>query len=163
SVPWLLDPGMQVDGWLASLDSLLTPAFSIQKLVPGHGVLSDRAIDGIQFTNHYLLDARKKATQVASWGTSLNSVREWGYLGAYDRRLCPRGARRPRGAEDHSGLSPRPPAPGREADRRPLHLPRGRELSRRGTHPRDRPVAMGPHGRAGLPRSREHGRAARGR
>jgi len=84
SVPWLVDPGMQVDGWLESLDSLLTPAFSIQKLVPGHGVLSERAIDGIQFTNHYLLDARQKASQVASWGTSLNSVREWGYLGAYE-------------------------------------------------------------------------------
>jgi len=84
SVPWLLDPDMQVDGWLKSLDSLMTPAFTIQKLVPGHGVLSVKASDGIQFTNHYLLDARTKATQVASWGTSLNSVREWGYMGAYE-------------------------------------------------------------------------------
>ena len=84
AVPWLLDPGMKVDGWLKSLDSLLTPAFSIETLVPGHGVMSPKALDGIQFTNHYLLDARQKASQVASWGTSLNSVREWGYLGAYE-------------------------------------------------------------------------------
>jgi cyclase len=84
SVPWLLDPGMQVEGWLKSLDSLQTPAFTIQTLVPGHGVLGEKASDGIQFTNHYLLDCRQKATQVASWGTSLNSVREWGYLGAYE-------------------------------------------------------------------------------
>ena len=83
SVPWLLDPGMSVNGWLKSLDTLLTPAFTIQKLVPGHGVLGEKAADGIQFTNHYLLDTRKKATEVAAWGTSLNSVREWGYLGAY--------------------------------------------------------------------------------
>lgn len=84
SVPWLLDPGMQVDGWLKSLDSLLTSSFKIEKLVPGHGVIGKTWIDGIQFTNHYLLDARDKAKQVAGWGTSLNAVREWGYLGAYE-------------------------------------------------------------------------------
>jgi glyoxylase-like metal-dependent hydrolase (beta-lactamase superfamily II) len=84
SIPWLLDPDMQVKGWLACLDSLLTPAFTIEKLVPGHGEIGEKPIDEIQFTNHYLLDARKKASEVASWGTSLNSVRDWGYLGAYE-------------------------------------------------------------------------------
>jgi len=84
SVPWLLDPGMDVKGWLASLDSLLTPAFSLQTVVPGHGVIGATAIEGIQFTNHYILDARQKATQVAGWGTSTNAIREWGYLGAYE-------------------------------------------------------------------------------
>jgi len=84
SIPWLLDPGMDVDGWLKDLDSLLTPAFQIQTLVPGHGVMGKKAIDGIQFTNHYLLDARQKASEVAGWGTSTNSIREWGYLGAYE-------------------------------------------------------------------------------
>ena len=84
SIPWLLDPGMNVDGWLKSLDSLLTPAFTITTLVPGHGVMGKSYVDGIQFTNHYLLDAREKAAQVAAWGTSLNQVRDWGYLGAYE-------------------------------------------------------------------------------
>lgn len=84
SIPWLLDPGMSVDGWLKSLDSLLTPAFQIQTLVPGHGVMGKKAIEGIQFTNHYLIDARQKANEVAGWGTSTNSIREWGYLGAYE-------------------------------------------------------------------------------
>jgi glyoxylase-like metal-dependent hydrolase (beta-lactamase superfamily II) len=84
SVPWLLDPGMQVDGWLASLDSLLTPAFQIQTLVPGHGVIGKTAIEGIQFTNHYLIDARAKAAKTAGWGTSAEAIRDWGYLGAYE-------------------------------------------------------------------------------
>jgi len=83
AIPWLLDPGMNVDGWLKSLDSLLTPAFKIDKLVPGHGVMPATAQEGVQFTNHYLLDAREKASKVAAWGTSLTQVRDWGYLGAY--------------------------------------------------------------------------------
>jgi len=84
SIPWLLDPGMNVDGWLKSLDSLLTPAFTITTLVPGHGPMGATFRDGIQFTNHYLLDAREKAEKVAAWGTSVNQVRDWGYLGAYE-------------------------------------------------------------------------------
>ena len=84
SVPWLLDPEMNVDGWLKSLDSLLTPAFKIETLVPGHGVIGKTAQEEIQFTNHYLLDTRDKASQVAGWGTSLNEIRNWGYLGAYE-------------------------------------------------------------------------------
>jgi cyclase len=84
AVPWLLDPGMSVDGWLKSLDSLLTPAFQIQTLVPGHGVMGKTPLEGIRFTNHYILEAREKATKVAGWGTSIENTREWGYLGAYE-------------------------------------------------------------------------------
>ena len=84
SVPWMVDPGMDVDGWLKSLDSLLTPAFKIETLVPGHGVISRPGQAGIAFTNHYLLDARAKAAQGASWGSRLDQVKDWGYLGAYD-------------------------------------------------------------------------------
>ncbi len=83
AVPWLLDPDMNVNGWLHSLDSLLTPAFKIETLVPGHGVLATPR-EEIQFTNHYLLDARQKAAKVAGYGTSLNGIRDWGYLGAYE-------------------------------------------------------------------------------
>jgi glyoxylase-like metal-dependent hydrolase (beta-lactamase superfamily II) len=84
AVPWLLDPGMSVDGWLKSLDSLLTPAFKVQILVPGHGEIGKTAQEGIQFTNHYLIDARNKASEVAGWGTGLGQIRDWGYLGAYE-------------------------------------------------------------------------------
>jgi cyclase len=84
AIPWLLDPGMSVDGWLKSLDSLLTPAFKIDKLIPGHGVIPATAQLGVQFTNHYLLDAREKASKVAAMGTKLYQIRDWGYLGAYE-------------------------------------------------------------------------------
>jgi len=83
SVPWLLDPDMSVNGWLQSLDSLLTPAFKIETLVPGHGVLG-KPQASIQFIYHYLLDVREKASTVAAWGTKLNQIRDWGYLGAYE-------------------------------------------------------------------------------
>lgn len=83
SVPWLLDPDMSVDGWLKSLDSLLTPAFQITTLVPGHGVIPKTPIEAIQFTNHYLIDLREKAAKEAAWRTTLNEIREWGDLGAY--------------------------------------------------------------------------------
>ncbi|MBI4365106.1 MAG: MBL fold metallo-hydrolase [Candidatus Latescibacteria bacterium] len=83
SVPWLLDPGMDVDGWLHSLDSLLTKAFTIDSLVPGHGEMR-KPINAIQFTHHYLTDTREKATDNAAWGTSLKQVRDWGYLGSYE-------------------------------------------------------------------------------
>jgi len=83
SVPWLLDPDLSVNGWLQSLDSLLTPAFKIETLVPGHGVLG-KPQASIQFTYHYLLDVREKASTVAAWGTKLNQIRDWGYLGAYE-------------------------------------------------------------------------------
>ena len=83
SVPWLLDPDMNVNGWLQSLDSLLTPAFKIETLVPGHGVIG-KPLASIQFTNHYLNDAREKASTVAAWGTKLTQIRDWGYLGAYE-------------------------------------------------------------------------------
>jgi cyclase len=81
SVPWMLDPAMDVDGWLKSLDSLFT--FQVETLVPGHGVLG-KPRESIQFTYHYLVDVRNKASQVAGWGTSLNEIRQWGYLGPYE-------------------------------------------------------------------------------
>jgi cyclase len=84
AVPWLLDPAMNVGGWLKSVDSLLTPAFKIETLVPGHGVIGKTAQEAVQFTDHYLRDARDKATKVAGWGTSLSQIRDWGYLGAYE-------------------------------------------------------------------------------
>ena len=84
SVPWMLDPGMDVKGWLKSLDSLATPAFKIGTLVPGHGVIARPGQEGIAFTNRYLVDAREKATKSASWGQPLLQIKEWGYLGAYD-------------------------------------------------------------------------------
>ncbi len=84
AIPWLLDPAMSVNGWLKSLDSLLTPAFTYSILVPGHGEMGKDPREGIQFTNHYLIDTRDKATKVAGWGTSLSQIRDWGYLGAYE-------------------------------------------------------------------------------
>jgi len=84
AVPWMVDPGMDVDGWLKSLDSLLTPAFKIETLVPGHGEIARPGQQGIAFTNHYLLDAREKAAKSAAYGQNLQQVREWGYLGAYE-------------------------------------------------------------------------------
>jgi cyclase len=84
SVPWMVDPGMDVNGWLKSLDSLLTPAFKIETLVPGHGVISRPGQTAIAFTNHYLVDSRDKAAKSAAWGQPLQQVKEWGYLGAYD-------------------------------------------------------------------------------
>ncbi len=84
AVPWLLDPAMSVDGWLKSLDSLLTPAFTVETLVPGHGEIGKTALEGIRFTNHYLIDTREKASKVAAWGTPLGQIRDWGYVGAYE-------------------------------------------------------------------------------
>jgi cyclase len=84
AVPWLLDPGMSVDGWLKSLDSLLTPAFQITTLVPGHGEMPKTPLEAIRFTNHYLNDLRDQAAKAVAWGSRLNEVREWGDLGAYE-------------------------------------------------------------------------------
>lgn len=83
SIPWLLDPGWSRLGWLSTLDSLNTKAFTIQKLVPGHGELGDPAAS-IQYTRSYLRDAYDRAAKMASWGTSVTAVRDWGYLGPYE-------------------------------------------------------------------------------
>lgn len=83
SIPWLLDPGWNRLGWLASLDSLSSKAFTIQKLVPGHGELGDPA-QSIQYTRSYLRDAYERASKMASWKTNITAVRDWGYLGSFE-------------------------------------------------------------------------------
>ena len=83
SVPWLLDRGFSMKGWLATLDSLSTKRFAADQLVPGHGLIA-KPLEGIQFTRSYLRDADEKASKVAGWGTSPVEVRRWGYLGAYE-------------------------------------------------------------------------------
>jgi len=83
AIPWLLDPDLDRVGWLASVDSLTSKAFVYEKLVPGHGVLAD-PVDEVRFTRGYLKDSYDKAARMASWGTSLNSVKDWAYLGPYE-------------------------------------------------------------------------------
>jgi glyoxylase-like metal-dependent hydrolase (beta-lactamase superfamily II) len=83
AVPWLLDPGWSLAGWNASLDSLITTRFTVQKLVPGHGVYAEPGVS-LRYTRGYLADANEKATRTASWGTGLGQVRDWGYLGPYE-------------------------------------------------------------------------------
>jgi len=83
SIPWLLDPGWSRVGWLASLDSLSSKAFTVTKLVPGHGEIGD-PVRSIQYTRGYLRDAYDKASKMASWKTNIASVRDWGYLGPYE-------------------------------------------------------------------------------
>ncbi len=81
SVPWMMDPGLSVKGWLTTLDSLFTKS-GIDSLVPGHGLMTTPR-EEIQFTHHYITDAREKAAKVSEWNLPLRQVREWGYLGAY--------------------------------------------------------------------------------
>ena len=83
AVPWMLDRGMDVNGWLASLDSLLTTHFAADSLVPGHGVIGTR-IAAAGFTKRYIMDAAEKARKVAGMGSRENEFRNWGYLGAYE-------------------------------------------------------------------------------
>ncbi len=83
SVPWLLDRGFDMKGWVAALDSLRTKRFAADKLVPGHGVIGPPE-KSIQFTRNYLRDADEKASKMAGWGTNLAYIRKWGYLGAYE-------------------------------------------------------------------------------
>jgi cyclase len=83
AVPWLMDPDMSVAGWNASLDSLVTKRYPIDKLVPGHGEYAE-PFRSLGYTRNYLKDANEKATRVASWGTTVAQVRDWGYLGPYE-------------------------------------------------------------------------------
>jgi cyclase len=83
SVPWLMDPGFSLKGWLASLDSLSTKRFDADSLVPGHGVIGKR-LHAIHFTRSYLRDADEKASRYAGWGNSPLEPRKWAYLGAYE-------------------------------------------------------------------------------
>ena len=83
SVPWMLDRDMDVGGWLAALDTLLTNHFPADSLVPGHGQIAARSV-AAGFTKRYILDATAKARTVAGWGTREQSYKDWGYLGAYE-------------------------------------------------------------------------------
>jgi len=83
AVPWLLDPDFDRKGWIASLDSLMSKAFVYEKLVPGHGILADPAPE-LRYTRGYLNDSYDKVARIASWGTSVNAVRDWAYLGPYE-------------------------------------------------------------------------------
>lgn len=83
SVPWMLDPGMSVTGWQASVDSLMTSRFDADSLVPGHGQIGPR-IMAAGWMKRYLYDCWEKARTVASWGTSEIGFKDWGYLGAYE-------------------------------------------------------------------------------
>jgi glyoxylase-like metal-dependent hydrolase (beta-lactamase superfamily II) len=83
SVPWMLDPGMSVDGWHACIDSIMSARFDVDSLVPGHGVIGTKQA-AAGWTKRYLLDAYDKAARVASWGTSIAAYKDWGYLGAYE-------------------------------------------------------------------------------
>ena len=83
AIPWMLDPDMNRVSWIASVDSLYSKAFVFDTLVPGHGVLSDPATE-FRFTLGYLKDSYAKAEKVASWGTSIKSVKDWGYVGPYE-------------------------------------------------------------------------------
>lgn len=83
AVPWMLDPDMSVEGWSASLDSLLASKFPADSLVPGHGQIGPRAV-AAGWTKRYIQDAMEKARKTASWGTPLTAYKDWGYLGAYE-------------------------------------------------------------------------------
>jgi cyclase len=83
AIPWLLDPDFNRLGWIAALDSLMSKAFVYDKLVPGHGVMAD-PVDELRFSRGYLNDAYDKAARTASWGTSVDAVKEWAYLGPYE-------------------------------------------------------------------------------
>ena len=83
AVPWIVDPHFSYDGWLASLDSLLTKSFDADSVVPGHGTLAPR-IEGLMYTRRYLVDAMNKAAQLAAWGVPAREMEQRGYLGPYE-------------------------------------------------------------------------------
>jgi cyclase len=83
AVPWMTDPDMNRLGWIASVDSIASKAFVYDTLVPGHGVIETPA-DELRYTRGYLVDAYAKAAKMATWGTSVTAVRNWGYLGPYE-------------------------------------------------------------------------------
>jgi glyoxylase-like metal-dependent hydrolase (beta-lactamase superfamily II) len=83
AVPWMLDPGMSVPGWQASVDSILTGSFEVDSLVPGHGQIGSKR-QAAGWMKRYLMDSWDKASQVAAWGTKITGYKEWGYLGAYE-------------------------------------------------------------------------------
>jgi len=83
SVPWMLDPGMSVKGWMSCVDSLMTARFDADSLVPGHGEVGPRIL-AAGWMKRYLMDAWDKAQKVAAAGTKEIAFKDWGYLGAYE-------------------------------------------------------------------------------
>lgn len=83
-VPWLVDPKFDYTGWLASLDTLLTPRYKVDSLVPGHGTEIPAKIEGLMFTRRYLTDSYDLAANRVSWNAQLKDVFGWGELGAYE-------------------------------------------------------------------------------
>jgi glyoxylase-like metal-dependent hydrolase (beta-lactamase superfamily II) len=83
SVPWMLDPDMNIDGWRTSVDSLMSARFEVDSLVPGHGQIGGQR-PAAGWTKRYLEDAWDKASKVAGWGKNQIAYKEWGYLGAYE-------------------------------------------------------------------------------
>ena len=83
SVPWLVDAEFSYEGWIATLDTLLTRRFDADSLVPGHGRIAQR-FQGLEYTKYYLLDAMLKAGRMAAWGIAPEAMEEQGYLGAYE-------------------------------------------------------------------------------
>ena len=82
SVPWMLDPGMTVPGWRASVDSIMTARFDADSLVPGHGRIGSKR-DAAGWMKRYLLDSWERAAYYSSAGTKVTSFKDWGDLGAY--------------------------------------------------------------------------------
>jgi glyoxylase-like metal-dependent hydrolase (beta-lactamase superfamily II) len=82
SVPWMLDPGMSVPGWKASVDSILTARFDADSLVPGHGRIGSKR-EAAGWMKRYLLDSWDRAAYYSSAGTKVTSFKDWGDLGAY--------------------------------------------------------------------------------
>lgn len=83
AVPWIVDSKFNYKGWLASLDTLLTPRFAVDSLVPGHGTMASK-VNGLMYTRRYLVEAMDKAAQLASWGVPVQEMDERGYLGPYE-------------------------------------------------------------------------------
>ena len=85
AVPWMLDPKMSREGWIASVDTLrMSKRFAgVTTLVPGHGVMG-KPLDEIAYTWNYLKDSWDRAYKIASYGTSLGAFKDWGFLGPYE-------------------------------------------------------------------------------
>jgi cyclase len=82
SVPWMVDPGMDYDGWHATIDSLYTKRFGVDSLVPGHGWIGTKN-EAVGFTKRYLEAVKEQADKEGSWGTKLTDIRDWGDLGQF--------------------------------------------------------------------------------
>ena len=83
AVPWMIDPAMNRINWIAAVDSIMSKAFTIDSLVPGHGILAPKATE-YRFIRGYLTDAYARAAKMASQGMKLHAFKDWGYVGPYE-------------------------------------------------------------------------------